>query len=120
MKARTQPCSQAPGFQRPCKLASHPVHLLLLDPTAATFCTLQAHNINIGRHESSITKIGRFLDGTLTKLLWGSEASGQGNSGAGTCGGWAATCFWCSWGGHWLGRQALVGAHAWASSPSLG
>mmetsp|Transcript_17890 Transcript_17890/g.46817 ORF Transcript_17890/g.46817 Transcript_17890/m.46817 type:complete len:1287 (+) Transcript_17890:1468-5328(+) len=35
-----------------------------------------AHSINVSRSESSITKIGRFLDGKLNKLLWGAHEQG--------------------------------------------
>lgn len=46
-----------------------------------TCVPLQAHSINVSRSESSITKIGRFLDGTLNKLLWG--AGQEQGAGAG-------------------------------------
>lgn len=71
---------------------SCPHTVLPLDVLCATHgCVhcVQAHAINVGRAESSITKIGRFLDGTLTKLLWGSEPSGSSNT-AGATGGTAA------------------------------
>ncbi|GLI60802.1 hypothetical protein VaNZ11_002907 [Volvox africanus] len=49
----------------------------------------QANSINLHHHrsESTITKVGRFLDGTINKLFWGWE---QGDGGASAGGGGVA------------------------------
>lgn len=41
------------------------------------FFVTQVHSLNVSHSESSITKIGRFLDGTLNKLLWGGAGQEQ-------------------------------------------
>jgi hypothetical protein len=41
----------------------------------------QAHAISLKRVETSMAKIGRLLDSTLNRLLWGSAATASGGGG---------------------------------------
>lgn len=99
-------------------LMSTEAQLRRLQDRLVTFA--QANSISLQqRNESAITKVGRFLDGTLNKLLWGGEtaAAAGAETAAPAAGGAAPGAAGAPTPGSALGPQTAVGGDSVPSVP---
>lgn len=99
-------------------LMSTEAQLRRLQDRLVTFA--QANSISLQqRNESAITKVGRFLDGTLNKLLWGGEttATAGADAAAPAAGGAASGAAGAPPPGSALGPQTAVGGDSVPSVP---